>query len=157
MASVESVNLWTKKFLMLKLHQLHKNPNPSTAAKLSVGDLAAATVHIYPRRQGTNGQDRTQQNAANFERPPAAGSPIAKTPRFSGLNDKFVVVSLSELSVFADGATVDIKALVSKSLVDKMGKRGIILGGDIQKKLNIKLPMSKSVRAMVEKIGGSVS
>lgn len=81
---------------------------------------------------------------------------LPKLRGFRALTEKPVVLSLSKLSVFDDGATVDIAALKSKSLVDISTLKVKILGGEIKKKLTIKLPISSSAKAAVEKAGGKV-
>ena len=81
---------------------------------------------------------------------------LPKLRGFRALTDKATPVSLSELSVFADGATVDLKALKDKKIVDSGVKIVKILGGEIKKKLTVKLPISKSARQAVEKAGGKV-
>lgn len=81
---------------------------------------------------------------------------LPKLRGFRALTDKATPVSLSELSVFSDGAIVDLKALKDKKIVDVSAKIVKILGGEIKKKLIIKLPISKSAREVVEKNGGSV-
>ncbi len=81
---------------------------------------------------------------------------LPKLRGFRALSDKATPVSLSRLSAFADGATVDLKALRDKKIVDISAVKVKILGGGLKKKLIIKLPTSKSVRAVVEKLGGKV-
>ena len=81
---------------------------------------------------------------------------LPKLRGFRALSAKATPVSLSKLSIFADGATVDLKSLKDKKIVDISAKKVKILGGELKKKLIIKLPASKSVRAAVEKAGGRV-
>ena len=69
------------------------------------------------------------------------------------------VVTLDKLNIFADGTVVDYKALVSKSLVYASAKQTSvkILGkGELKKKLTVRLPVSKAVKAAIEKLGGVV-
>ena len=81
---------------------------------------------------------------------------LPKLRGFRGLNDKPVVVSLTKLSVFDDGATVDLAALKAKRLVDGQTLEAKILGGEIKKKLTVKLPISKSAKEAIEKAGGTI-
>jgi len=46
--------------------------------------------------------------------------------------------------------------LRDKKIVDVMAKKVKILGGEINKKLTIKLPISKSAKEAVEKAGGKI-
>lgn len=113
----------------------------------------------YSTRGGKGQTARTGHSKmpANFEggRQPLVRQ-LPKLRGFRALSGKPAVVSLSQLSVFADGATVDLKALKDKKIVDVMAKQVKILGGEIKKKLNIKLPISKSAKEAVEKAGGKV-
>lgn len=81
---------------------------------------------------------------------------LPKSRGFTALNNKAVVVSLTKLNVFDDGATVDLNALKAKDLVKKTTKVAKILGGEIKKKLNVKLPASKSAKEAIEKAGGKI-
>ncbi|MBI5529923.1 MAG: 50S ribosomal protein L15 [Candidatus Doudnabacteria bacterium] len=81
---------------------------------------------------------------------------LPKSRGFRSLNDKVLALSLSKLSVFNEGETVDLKALKDKGLVDSGVLKVKILKGEIKKKLNIMLPVSASVKAEVEKAGGTV-
>lgn len=67
------------------------------------------------------------------------------------------VINLSDLSGFTSGATVDVKALIDKKIVDpRAEKRGVkLLGtGTIDKKLIVKIPVSQSaLRAIKDKQG----
>jgi large subunit ribosomal protein L15 len=143
---------------MIKLHELHKNPK-SMHRKKVVGRGLGSGKGTYSTR-GNKGQTKRTGHSkmpANFEggRQPLVRQ-LPKSRGFTSLNDKSTPVSLTMLSVFADGATVDLKALKDKKIVDIMTKKVKILGGEIKKKLNINLPISKSARQAVEKAGGQV-
>ena len=143
---------------MLKLHNLHKNPKSMHRRKV-VGRGLGSGHGTYSTRGGKGQTARTGHSKmpAQFEggRQPLVRQ-LPKLRGFRALTDKATPVSLSELSVFADGATVDLKALRDKKIVDVSAKKVKILGGELKKKLIIKLPTSKSVRAIIEKNGGSV-
>ena len=143
---------------MLKLHQLHKNPK-STHRRKVVGRGLGSGHGTYSTRGGKGQTARTGHSKmpVNFEggRQPLVRQ-LPKLRGFRALNDKPAVVSLSKLSVFDDGATVDLKSLKDKKIVDVMVKKVKILGGEINKKLTIKLPISKSAKEAVEKAGGKI-
>jgi large subunit ribosomal protein L15 len=143
---------------MLKLHNLHKNPKSVHRRKV-VGRGLGSGHGTYSTR-GNKGQTKRTGHTkmpAQFEggRQPLVRQ-LPKLRGFRALNDKPAVISLTKLSVFDDGATVDLAALIAKDLVDDGILQVKVLGGEIKKKLTIKLPVSKSVRESVEKAGGKV-
>ena len=143
---------------MLKLHDLKKNPKSVHRRKV-VGRGLGSGKGTYSTR-GNKGQTKRTGHTkmpANFEggRQPLVRQ-LPKLRGFRALNAKSTPVSLSDLSVFADGATIDLAALKAKGLVDSETKKVKILGGEIKKKLNIKLPVSASVKVAVEKAGGKI-
>lgn len=143
---------------MIKLHQLKKHPK-STHRRKVVGRGLGSGHGTYSTRGGKGQTARTGHSKmpAQFEggRQPLVRQ-LPKLRGFQSLNSKPAAVSLSELSVFEDGATVDLAALKAKGVVNENTLRAKILGGEIKKKLNIKLPISKSAREIVEKAGGKV-
>lgn len=70
---------------------------------------------------------------------------------------KPAILSLSDLEVFSSGEIVDKETLVKKGLLTKKEvKNGIkILGGKLTKKLDIRLPISKSALKEVAERAGS--
>lgn len=72
------------------------------------------------------------------------------------LKEKPRVLNLSDLNVFKDGETVDLAALLKKGLIDGEMRVKILGGGQLEKKLKVKLPVSKSAKAAIEKLGGKV-
>ncbi len=143
---------------MIKLHQLTKHPK-STRRKKVVGRGLGSGHGTYSTRGGKGQTARTGHSKmpANFEggRQPLVRQ-LPKLRGFRALNAKPAVISLSKLSAFDDGATVTLAALIAKGLVDNKTSKVKILGGEIKKKLNIKLPASKSVKEAIEKAGGKV-
>lgn len=143
---------------MIKLHELKKYPK-STHRRKVVGRGLGSGHGTYSTRGGKGQTARTGHSKmpANFEggRQPLVRQ-LPKSRGFTSLNYKPTVVSLTRLSIFDDGATVDLKALRDKKIVDIMTKKVKILGGEIKKKLTIKLPISKSAREAVEKAGGTI-
>jgi len=143
---------------MLKLHNLHKNPKSVHRRKV-VGRGLGSGHGTYSTR-GNKGQTKRTGHTkmpAQFEggRQPLVRQ-LPKLRGFRALNEKPAVVSLTKLSIFDDGAIVDMSALKAKNLVDDGVSQAKILGGEIKKKLTIKLPVSKSVRESVEKMGGRI-
>lgn len=79
--------------------------------------------------------------------------------RFKAKN-KPLVVKLGILNIFPAGSVVDLNLLIKEKIVDAGDARtyGVkILGdGEIEKKLTIVLPISKSAARKVERVGGKV-
>lgn len=142
---------------MLKLHTIRKHPK-STHRKKVVGRGLGSGHGTYSTRGGKGQTARTGHSKmpAGFEggRQPLVRQ-LPKLRGFRSLNSKPVALALSKLDVFSDGATVDIKALEEKGLIQK-GQSVKILAGEIKKKLSVKLPVSASAKAAIEKSGGSV-
>lgn len=81
-----------------------------------------------------------------------------KGRNYSRKDYKYVIYS-QQLNVFEDGAVVDIEALFKANLIEKNAKSPIVKlinKGDITKKLTVALPVTQSVKAMIEKAGGTV-
>ena len=93
------------------------------------------------------------------------GRMVKKYPLLRGkgknksINKKALTIALSRLNIFTEGDTVDIKALGKHGFV-KEGKTKIevkvVGGGELKKKLTVKLPVSKGAKAAIVKLGGSV-
>ncbi|MDO8497246.1 MAG: 50S ribosomal protein L15 [bacterium] len=69
------------------------------------------------------------------------------------------ILSISSLNVFKDGDVVDREALVKKGLIPHLEARyrvKILSRGQLEKKLSVKLPVSQSVKKMIEDKGGKV-
>ena len=71
-----------------------------------------------------------------------------------------MVLNLARLSVFGEGSMVNLSEVIKAKLVDakEAKSRGVkILGqGNIEKKLQIDLPISKSAALKVVKAGGKI-
>ncbi len=143
---------------MIQLHDLKKNPKSIHRRKV-VGRGLGSGHGTYSTRGGKGQTARSGHSKmpANFEggRQPLVRQ-LPKNRGFTALDAKPEVVSLTKLSVFNDGETVTVKTLIAKGLIKSNAKSAKILGGEIKKKLNIKLPVSKSVKEAVEKAGGKV-
>lgn len=143
---------------MLKLHELKKHPK-SIHRKKVVGRGLGSGKGTYATR-GNKGQTKRTGHSkmpAVFEggRQPLVRQ-LPKSRGFRAITAKATVVSLSQLNVFNDGDIVNLKALKDKGLVDPGIARVKILKGEIKKKLTVNLPASASVKAAVEKLGGTV-
>ena len=70
--------------------------------------------------------------------------------------DEFVIINLKQLADFADGATIDIAALIGENLA-KPGLKIKILGdGELNIKLNVRADaFSQSARDKIAKAGGT--
>lgn len=82
-----------------------------------------------------------------------------KGRNYSRKYNKYVVYS-GQLNILDEGSTVNEETLKKAGLVDSDAKSPfikLIAKGEIQKKLTVALPVSQSVKAMIEKVGGTVS
>jgi large subunit ribosomal protein L15 len=143
---------------MIKLHQLRKHPK-STHRRKVVGRGLGSGHGTYSTRGGKGQTARTGHSKmpAGFEggRQPLVRQ-MPKLRGFRSLNTKPVAVSLSQLNVFNDGDMVDMKAMLHKGVVDVNTKSVKILAGELTKKLSVKLPVSATAKAAIEKAGGKV-
>lgn len=143
---------------MLKLHQLHKHPK-STHRRKVVGRGLGSGHGTYSTRGGKGQTARTGHSKmpAIFEggRQPLVRQ-LPKSRGFKAITAKATIVSLSDLNVFNDGDTVNLKTLQAKGVVDKTAIKVKILKGEIKKKLTVRVAVSASVKEAVEKAGGKV-
>lgn len=73
--------------------------------------------------------------------------------------NRYVIYS-SQLNTFDDGAVVTVESLQKIGLLEADVKKPVvklIQKGDITKKLTVALPVSQSVKKMIEKAGGTVT
>lgn len=143
---------------MLKLHELKKNPKSVHRRKV-VGRGLGSGKGTYSTR-GNKGQTKRTGHSkmpAVFEggRQPLVRQ-LPKSRGFNALDKKAVPVSVSKLNVFNDGDIVNVKKLQDAGIVDSGVMRVKIVGGEVKKKLQIKLPVSASVKEAVEKAGGKI-
>lgn len=73
---------------------------------------------------------------------------------------KPVIVKLSELNIFKPSETVTVQLLVERKIVSdkEIGKKGlkVLNSGELTQALNIQLPVSATVKAIIESKGGKV-
>ncbi len=93
------------------------------------------------------------------------GRMVKKFPLLRGkgknkpVTPKPIILNLSALSSFRAGSTVSIKELVEKGIVDKSAyRRGVkvLNRGKLEKKLNLRLKVSGSVKKIIESLGGRI-
>ena len=76
-------------------------------------------------------------------------------------NNKPIIVKLSFLNIFNSQDEVTVESLIKKNIVQEEDAKefGVkILGnGEIEKKLTIKVPISKSAAKKIEKAGGKIN
>lgn len=143
---------------MIKLHQLKKHPK-STHRKKVVGRGLGSGHGTYSTRGGKGQTARTGHSKMpiGFEggRQPLIRQ-LPKRRGFHSLNAKPFAISATELSVFADGDVVNLISLRAKGLIDSGVSRVKIVGGELKRKLTIRVPVTGSVKTAVEKAGGVV-
>lgn len=79
--------------------------------------------------------------------------------RNKSLSPKTFVIGIDSLESFEDGAVVNVKTLLEKNIIRKNDIAKpikILANGTLKKKLVIELPVSASVRKMIESAGGQV-
>ena len=79
--------------------------------------------------------------------------------RNKSLQQKPLVIGIQDLEVFEAGAIVNRKSLVEKHIIRESDSEldlKILANGTIKKKLIIELPVSVSVKKMIEAAGGEV-
>src|SRR5271155_5888324 len=70
--------------------------------------------------------------------------------------DEFVIINLKQLADFADGATVDIAALIGKNLAKPGPKIKVLGDGDLKKNRTVRPDaFSQSARDKIAKAGGT--
>jgi large subunit ribosomal protein L15 len=115
--------------------------------------------------RGTKGQLARHDSKLGFDGD--ANPLIRRLPFLRGkgrnrsLQVKPLIVNVNSLNVFSDNDIIDIENLAKHNLVKlKEAKlQGVkILGdGEIEKKLTVKLPVSKNALKKIEKAGGTIS
>jgi len=116
------------------------------------------------KTSGRGGKGQTAR--AGNKRRPELRDIIKKLPklrgyRFNSIQTKFTPVNLESLNVFADGSSIDAKALLEQKIIKlekgKMPKVKILAKGDLSKKLSVVgCLVSEEARVKIEKAGGSV-
>lgn len=69
----------------------------------------------------------------------------------------YSIVSLNDLEIFDNGATVDQQALLSAGIIKKVGPIKILANGDITKAINVKVDkVSEGAKEKITAAGGTV-
>lgn len=115
--------------------------------------------------RGQKGQKSRSKIGVLFEGVKMKKSLIKRLPLRRGkgkfkAKDKPLIVKLSLLNLLPSGAKVNIDSLIAAGIVDRRQAKAFgvkILGnGEVNKKLTIELPISKSAAKKIEKAGGKV-
>lgn len=145
---------------MLSLSQLPQTTEPK---KKRLGRGLGSNRGAKSGRGTTRHQKARENIPLTFEG--GQGRLVKRFPLLRGkgknksLNAKAFAIDAGRLSVFKDGETVTKEALVEKRLInkDELHKTiKIVGGGEITKKLILALPVTQSVRKMIEAAGGTV-
>jgi large subunit ribosomal protein L15 len=114
--------------------------------------------------RGTKGQLARHKSRLDFDGD--ANPLIRRLPFLRGkgrnksLQAKSLIINLSALNVFSDGAVVDVDTLAKHRLIKteniKKHKIKILGDGELKKSLTIKLPISKNAAKKIEKAGGKI-
>lgn len=142
----------------MKLNQLQK---VKAKGKKRVGRGIGSGLGKTAGR-GTKGQKARGKMPVGFS---GAGLPTyKKLPLRRGLGNRLVsskpkIIKLDQLSIFKTNSVVDTEQLLQSGLVStKDLKAGVKIlgGGKVSSKLIVRLPVSKSAKAEIEKMGGKV-
>lgn len=141
---------------MIKLHELKKHPK-STKRRKVVGRGIGSGHGTYSTR-GNKGQTKRtghSKTPARFEggRQPLIRQ-LPKRRGFNSLAEKATAVKLDALSVFKDGDEVTLKTLLAHGIIKTGVGRVKILDGKLARKLTVKVQVSKTAKAAIEKAGG---
>lgn len=142
----------------MQVHTLKRNSKNRRGQRIGRGGKRGTTAG-----RGTKGQ----KSRAGHKIRPQFRDVIKRMPKlrgykFKAFRGKPKAVSLDTLSKhFSNGDTVSLESLLKKNIV-RFNQGSLpsvkILGGKLDKKLSIvKIPTSKSARALIEKAGGSVA
>jgi large subunit ribosomal protein L15 len=143
---------------MIKLHQIRKHPK-STKRRKVVGRGLGSGHGTYSTR-GAKGQKARSGHSkmpAFFEggRQPLVRQ-IPKSRGFKSLTLSAITVQLDSLNKFNDGDVVTVLSLKKKLIIDNNTKRVKIVTGKLSKKLEVRVPVSATAKAVIETAGGKV-
>jgi len=145
---------------MVNAHTLPKQ----TTKKLKRLGQGHGTGRGKTSGRGTKGQNARSNRALSFE---GGALPLIKRLPFrrgkgrnNSLQNKPLTINLNALNILLAKSVVDIDTLIKHNIVvsSEAKKFGVkILGdGELNVSLTVKLPVSKSAKEKIEKIGGSV-
>jgi large subunit ribosomal protein L15 len=135
--------------------------------KKRVGRGGGSGKGFHTAGRGQKGQKSRTKVHVLFEGYKVKKSLLRRLPmqrgraRFKPQSTKPLVINLDILNLLPENTEVTIEALVKANLVDAKDAAtyGVkILGkGQLDKKLNVKLPLSKSASAKITKLGGTIN
>ncbi len=140
-------------------------PKIVTKSKKRLGRGYGSGVGGHTVGRGQKGQKARRNLGVLFEGVKMKKSLIKRLPLRRGKGkfkskDKPIIVKLSLLNLLPSGSKVNIETLVSQKIVDRKDamKYGVkILGdGELEKKLLVELPISKSAARKVEEAKGEI-
>jgi len=146
----------------MKLDQL---PKTTTKSKKRVGRGYGSGKGGHTSGRGQKGQKSRSKLGLMFEGTKMRKSLIRRMPmqrgkkRFKSLKQKVIVLNVKYLNLLKAETEVTVKSLIKNGLVGKEAEKlGVkILGdGQLEKKLTVKLPVSKGAKKKIEKAGGKV-
>ena len=146
----------------MKLNQL---PKTTSRSKKRVGRGYGSGKGGHTSGRGQKGQKTRSKPSLMFEGTKMRKSLIRRLPmrrgkeRFKSFKQKPIILNVKYLNLLKSGSEVTVKSLIKNGLVDKDAEKvGVkILGdGQLEKKLSVKLPVSKGAKKKIEKTGGEV-
>lgn len=145
---------------------IEKLPKIVEKRKKRVGRGIGSGKGGHTSGRGQKGQKTRDNIPILFEGVKVRKSLIKRLPLRRGKDkfkskDKPIIIKLSLLNLYGSGEEVSYESLVKKNIVEAEDARrfGVkILGdGDLDKKLTVKVPISKSAAKKVEKAGGKLA
>ncbi len=143
-------------------------------------DLSSLPKLIAPRKKrlgrgagsgkgAKSGRGTTRHQAARENIPlhfeGGQGKMTKKYPMLRGkgknksVQTRSAIITLTQLNTFKDGDIVDMAALQSKNMAigGNYVRVKVLQNGTLERKLQVKLPVSQSVKQAIEKAGGTVT
>ncbi len=145
---------------MFKLHTISKHPK-STHRRKVVGRGLGSGKGTYSTRGGKGQTARTGHSKmpVGFEggRQPLVRQ-LPKNRGFKSLTNEALALRLERVAkAFPEGGLVNMEILHKRNLIaSRVKKVKIVGGGKIGVKLDVKVPVTESVRALIVAAGGSV-
>jgi|SRR5579872_139135 len=140
---------------MIKLHQL--KPHRGSRKRRKVVGRGLGSGHGTYSGRGAKGQNARTGGGV---RPGFEGGRqplIRQIPKLRGFKSphlKPTALTVSILNKFNDGEVVTIQKLAEKKIVSANASVKILAGGELKKKLEVRIPVSAGAKAAIEKAGG---
>ena len=142
---------------MIKLHSLKVYKGSRKRNKV-VGRGLGSGHGTYSGRGGKGQRARKSGNVRpGFEggRQPLIRQ-IPKLRGFKSPHSKATTVALGKLNKFNDGESVTVETLIAKKIISHKGAVKILAGGELKRKLEVRVPVSSGAKTLIEKAGGKV-